>query len=85
MIQRLKREAEIWRRLKHRNVLPFLGAWDEPAAPWPALISPFYKFGHLQRYLRDCPTVDREMMVRHTCWFFTTAYHYPRFSELHLV
>ncbi|KAJ7224774.1 kinase-like domain-containing protein [Mycena rebaudengoi] len=64
MNQRLQRETEVWSRLDHPNVLPFLGVWDEPIAPWPALISPFYKFGDLRQYLRDHPTTDRGKMIR---------------------
>ncbi|KAJ7224768.1 kinase-like domain-containing protein [Mycena rebaudengoi] len=60
--QRLKRETEVWSGLDHPNVLPFLGVWDEPT--WPALISPFYKFGDLGQYLRDHPTTDRGKMIR---------------------
>ncbi|KAJ7765638.1 kinase-like domain-containing protein [Mycena metata] len=61
--RRLKREAEIWNKLNHRNVIPFLGVWHEPAAPFPALICPFYKSGNLQQYLRVCPTADKEQMI----------------------
>ncbi|KAJ6562444.1 kinase-like domain-containing protein [Mycena capillaripes] len=63
LLPRLKRETDVWSRLNHRNLLPFLGVWDEPIAPWPALISPFYKSGDLRQYLRDCPTADKEKMI----------------------
>ncbi|KAF7368658.1 TKL/TKL-ccin protein kinase [Mycena venus] len=61
LLRRLRSEAEVWSRLIHRNVLPFFGVWEEPTVP--ALISPFYKSGDLQKYLRDCPTADKEKMV----------------------
>ncbi|KAJ7896897.1 kinase-like domain-containing protein [Mycena leptocephala] len=63
LLRRLTRETEVWSRLNHRNVLPFLGVWDEPDSPWPALISPLYESGNLRRYLSDCPTVDKERLV----------------------
>ncbi|KAJ7918181.1 kinase-like domain-containing protein, partial [Mycena leptocephala] len=63
LLRRLQRETQVWSRLKHRNLLPFLGVWEEPIAPWPVLISPFYKSGDLRQYLRDCPTVDKEKMI----------------------
>ncbi|KAF8143889.1 kinase-like domain-containing protein [Mycena galopus ATCC 62051] len=63
MIQRLKRETDVWSRLNHRNLLPFFGIWDERVAPGPVMISPFYKSGNLEQYLRNCPTVDKEKMI----------------------
>ncbi|KAJ7619883.1 kinase-like domain-containing protein [Mycena rosella] len=60
---KVQRETRIWSQLNHRNLLPFLGVWDEPIAAWPALISPFYKSGDLRQYLRNCPTVDKEKMI----------------------
>ncbi|KAJ6588967.1 kinase-like domain-containing protein, partial [Mycena capillaripes] len=60
---RLRREVDVWARLKHRNVLPFIGVCDD-LAPWPVLISPFYKFGHVQTYLRKHPSTNRQNLVR---------------------
>ncbi|KAF7369924.1 TKL/TKL-ccin protein kinase [Mycena sanguinolenta] len=63
LLQRLKRETRVWSALNHRNLLPFLGVWDEPVAPYPALIAPFYKSGDLGQYLRKCSTLDKEKMI----------------------
>ncbi|KAK7042194.1 TKL/TKL-ccin protein kinase [Favolaschia claudopus] len=63
LLRRLTRETKVWSRLNHRNLLPFLGVWDEVVAPGPVLISPFFKSGDLGQYLRICPTVDKEKMI----------------------
>ncbi|KAF7370027.1 TKL/TKL-ccin protein kinase [Mycena sanguinolenta] len=63
LLRRLKRETRVWSTLNHRNLLPFLGVWDEPVAPYPALIAPLYKSGDLGQYLRKCSTVDKEKMI----------------------
>ncbi|KAK6978010.1 TKL/TKL-ccin protein kinase [Favolaschia claudopus] len=58
IIRRLKREVDVWSKLKHRNILPFIGVCDD-LAPTPVLISPFYKFGHVGTYLRKHPHINR--------------------------
>ncbi|KAJ7195656.1 TKL/TKL-ccin protein kinase [Mycena pura] len=63
IMRRLKREVDVWARLRHENVLPFIGVCDD-IAPWPVLISPFYKFGHVGTYLRKNPSTDRLRLVR---------------------
>ncbi|KAJ6580532.1 kinase-like domain-containing protein [Mycena vulgaris] len=60
--RRLRREVEVWSRLKHKNILPFIGACDD-LAPTPVLISPFYKFGHVATYLRKHPEINRRDLV----------------------
>ncbi|KAJ7863309.1 kinase-like domain-containing protein [Mycena olivaceomarginata] len=62
MLVRLKREANIWDQLKHKNVLPFIGLCED-FAPFPVLISPFYEFGHVGKYLSKHPGVNREELV----------------------
>ncbi|KAJ6600954.1 kinase-like domain-containing protein [Mycena vulgaris] len=62
VLRRLKREVDVWSRLKHTNVLPLIGVCDD-IAPFPVLISPFYKFGHVGTYLRKYPATDREYLV----------------------
>ncbi|KAJ7914607.1 kinase-like domain-containing protein [Mycena leptocephala] len=62
ILRRLKREVDVWRRLRHKNILPFIGVCDD-VAPFPVLISPFYKFGHVGTYLKKHPTVDRNELV----------------------
>ncbi|KAJ6514758.1 kinase-like domain-containing protein [Mycena vulgaris] len=62
VLRRLKREVDVWSRLKHKNVLPFIGVCDD-IAPWPVLISPFYKFGHVGTHLRKHPETNRMDLV----------------------
>ncbi|KAJ7264479.1 kinase-like domain-containing protein [Mycena haematopus] len=60
--RRLRREVEIWRRLKHRNVLPFFGVCDD-IAPRPMLISIFCHFGHVGTYLKTHPWANKDELV----------------------
>ncbi|KAJ6614341.1 kinase-like domain-containing protein, partial [Mycena sp. CBHHK59/15] len=59
---RLRREAEVWKRLRHKHIVPFIGLCDD-IAPWPVLIFPFYKFGHVGKYLKDHPGANRNELV----------------------
>ncbi|KAJ7034346.1 kinase-like domain-containing protein [Mycena alexandri] len=62
--KRLRREADIWIKLHHPNVLPFLGICDdERVAPHPVLISPFCKFGHVGNYVTKHPSADRDELI----------------------
>ncbi|KAF7337062.1 TKL/TKL-ccin protein kinase [Mycena venus] len=63
IMRRLRREVDVWSRLRHKNILPFIGVCDD-LGPTPGLISPFYKFGHVGTYLRTHPEVDRKELVR---------------------
>ncbi|KAJ7305451.1 kinase-like domain-containing protein, partial [Mycena albidolilacea] len=56
------REVEIWRDLKHQNILPFIGVCED-LAPLPVLISPFCKFGHISNYLKKNPGVHKKELV----------------------
>ncbi|KAJ7214394.1 kinase-like domain-containing protein, partial [Mycena pura] len=60
--QRLKRETDVWSKLRHKNVLPFIGVCGD-IAPSPVLISPFYKFGHVGAYIRKFPATNRNAIV----------------------
>ncbi|KAJ7252251.1 kinase-like domain-containing protein [Mycena rebaudengoi] len=64
MLRRLKREVDVWSRLKHKNILPFIGVCDD-LAPLPVLISPFLKFGNIGRYLSKHPAAKREELFLH--------------------
>lgn len=64
---RLRREVEIWRTLKHKNVLPFIGLCDD-LAPWPALLSPFCGFGHVANYIKNHPHASRDDLVIFCAW-----------------
>ncbi|KAJ7817993.1 kinase-like domain-containing protein [Mycena olivaceomarginata] len=60
-VKELTREERIWRKLRHRNVLPFLGVY-EIGAPLPILLSPFFKFGHIGIYLENHPSALRQKL-----------------------
>ncbi|KAJ7461343.1 kinase-like domain-containing protein [Mycena galericulata] len=64
LLKRLTREANIWSKLKHENVLPFIGVCEDVRiAPRPVLISPFCESGHVGRYLRTNPSANRDLLV----------------------
>ncbi|KAF8192271.1 kinase-like domain-containing protein [Mycena galopus ATCC 62051] len=63
MLRRLKREVDVWSRLRHKNLLPFIGVCED-LAPSPLLISPFYKFGHIGTYIRKHPDPDRQELAK---------------------
>jgi hypothetical protein len=52
-LQRLCREALVWRQIKHPNILPFIGLNSRlfPEAPLPALLSPWMPHGLLKDYV----------------------------------
>ncbi|KAJ7820201.1 kinase-like domain-containing protein [Mycena leptocephala] len=62
IMKRLKREVGVWSKLKHPNILPFLGVYDIDA-PLPIFLSPFYKFGHVENYLRNHPSANRHQLM----------------------
>ncbi|KAJ7585972.1 kinase-like domain-containing protein [Mycena floridula] len=62
IIRKLKREASIWSQLNHPNLLPFIGICHD-IAPWPVLVSPFYKHGHILKYLLNYRNADRMQMI----------------------
>ncbi|KAJ7366089.1 kinase-like domain-containing protein [Mycena albidolilacea] len=63
-LKRLIREADVWSKLEHENVLPFIGVYDDVRiAPYPVLISPFCGFGHVGRYLSKNPSANRDHLV----------------------
>ncbi|KAJ7795869.1 hypothetical protein B0H14DRAFT_2272530, partial [Mycena olivaceomarginata] len=55
------REVDVWSRLKHRNILPFIGVCN--IASLPVLMSPFYTFGQVAKYIGNHPDVNREELV----------------------
>ncbi|KAJ7067433.1 kinase-like domain-containing protein [Mycena amicta] len=64
IIRRMKREVEVWSHLKHKNILPFIGVCEDlPGAPWPVLISPYYKSGNVGTYIKKHPDADRQALV----------------------
>ncbi|KAJ7040829.1 kinase-like domain-containing protein [Mycena alexandri] len=60
--RRLHCEAELWARLNHKNVVPFLGiAYD--IAPSPVLVSPLYLLGDIEMFLSKHPEANRPEIV----------------------
>ncbi|KAJ7040824.1 kinase-like domain-containing protein [Mycena alexandri] len=60
-IQRLKREAEIWAQLNHKNVVPFLGMAHGIGGP--VLVSPLYELGNIGMFLSKRPEANRSDIV----------------------
>jgi len=52
-------EAVIWKRLKHPNIVPFLGITSTP----PQLISEWIPNGNLTGYVKQHPSADRLGLV----------------------
>ncbi|KAG8893434.1 hypothetical protein FRC01_013594 [Tulasnella sp. 417] len=61
--RRFKRQVNIWRTLKHANILPLLGVrkFEENRPPY--LISPWMKYGNVRQYLRDFPQADKLKLI----------------------
>ena len=57
--QEFRREAVMWKYLKHPNVLPFLGATISP----PQLVSVLIPGGNLSEYLSTHPNADLLKLV----------------------
>ncbi|KAF9469363.1 kinase-like domain-containing protein [Collybia nuda] len=56
------REAYIWSRLSHINVVPFYGVYNIGHARL-ALVSPWIENGNINHYLRINPDADRPLLV----------------------
>ncbi|TDL16125.1 kinase-like protein [Rickenella mellea] len=62
--RRLDREARVWSRLSHPNIIPFYGAcFDLGRASTPCLVAPFLENGHIMNYLSKHPEADRLDLV----------------------
>ncbi|KDQ11463.1 hypothetical protein BOTBODRAFT_456001 [Botryobasidium botryosum FD-172 SS1] len=60
--RRLKRETNVWSRLNHPNVLPFIGLYIS-AEPRSYMISPWMENGHALDYLKLNPETDRVQLL----------------------
>ncbi|KIO17294.1 hypothetical protein M407DRAFT_46657, partial [Tulasnella calospora MUT 4182] len=63
-LQRSAREARIWRRARHPNILQFIGTYKRGSQCY--LVSPYMKNGTLARYIKAHPTMDRIKLLRET-------------------
>lgn len=68
VFERLAKEAYIWSKLKHKNVLPLLGFFLDEASLFPCLVSEWKAKGTLFDYLRrhemPLPVVEVVSMVQ---------------------
>ena len=55
-------EVDVWKRLKHPNILQFFGANPFPNQPF--LVSALMEYGDATEYLRRNPNADRTQIVR---------------------
>ncbi|KIM72464.1 hypothetical protein PILCRDRAFT_829732 [Piloderma croceum F 1598] len=56
-------EALVWRRLRHPNVLPFLGICADVFKPRLAMVSPYMENGNVNMYLKEYANADRVQMI----------------------
>jgi serine/threonine protein kinase len=55
-VQRLLREALVWRQLRHPSILPFIGVDQETFATshhWLCLVSPWMRRGTVRQYIQS--------------------------------
>ena len=64
-IQECYKEAMLWRKLAHPNILPFFGICVDEFAPQMALVSPWMENGNIQTYLKQNPTANRLNLASH--------------------
>jgi len=63
MDRRHEREMTVWSKLRHPNILPFLGLAEVDG--WaPCFISPFMPNGDVLAYMQSNPKVDRILIIR---------------------
>jgi serine/threonine protein kinase len=73
VLQQHAREIEVWRRLEHKHIVPFVGKMSTRPASMPALISEWMPNGELKRiqtlfatallYVRNCERVLRTLSL----------------------
>ncbi|KAF5354019.1 hypothetical protein D9756_006916 [Leucocoprinus leucothites] len=64
ILKSLKREAIIWSRLRHPNVLPFYGVYSLESSPQRmALVSPWEENGNINDYLKNHPETAHFPMI----------------------
>ncbi|KIO26986.1 hypothetical protein M407DRAFT_195985, partial [Tulasnella calospora MUT 4182] len=60
---RFKRQVNIWRTLKHPNILPLLGVCELDKNRPMYLISPWMKYGNVKHYLKKFPEADKLKLI----------------------
>jgi serine/threonine protein kinase len=73
MMQRMPREALIWRQLDHPYILPLIGVWAMTPEHY-YLISPWMSYGTLKEFMRSFnfwPYVDSSRLVSDELGFTT--------------
>lgn len=64
MDQQVCREALIWQKLRHKNILPLIGI-DRETFPSFSMVSPWMKHGNVLKHLSTHGRRDVENMVNH--------------------
>ncbi|KAH9967849.1 hypothetical protein BC827DRAFT_1168576 [Russula dissimulans] len=59
--ERFRRQVEIWRTLRHPNILQLLGIAYIGDSVYS--VSPYMEFGHVKEYLKDHPGVNRVLLL----------------------
>ncbi|GJJ13671.1 hypothetical protein Clacol_007927 [Clathrus columnatus] len=49
-MKKLYQEVHVWKKLRHRNIVPFYGIYTSQYGP--GMVSPFYSNGHIIEYLK---------------------------------
>ncbi|KDQ26675.1 hypothetical protein PLEOSDRAFT_1042773, partial [Pleurotus ostreatus PC15] len=57
--QRIKREADLWKSLKHPNIAEFLGVCYHKRFDAAGIVSPWYSNGTLSVFLKNNPDIDK--------------------------
>ncbi|KAK0502309.1 hypothetical protein EDD18DRAFT_1065598, partial [Armillaria luteobubalina] len=64
LLQKVRREAIIWRQCDHPNILPFYGIYRDSAPSTYCLVSPFMVNGSLRQYINKTDDPKRLNLVR---------------------
>ncbi|KDQ19627.1 hypothetical protein BOTBODRAFT_444438 [Botryobasidium botryosum FD-172 SS1] len=59
--RRVKREVDVWRKLRHPHVLPFIGSVVLGTTQY--MVSPWKENGEVRRYLRSHPNANRNKLL----------------------
>jgi len=66
---RVVREARIWNRMRHKNIVPLLGLWIKfsSESPFPAFVSPWFDEGNLKYFLDQNKNVSSLQRLSFIC------------------